>query len=339
MNTLIISSLSELREYHQKNTDNPESKFKAMAYSKAIQALKQYFKTMPEEIESAEEISGIKGIGPKMSNKIDELIQTGKIIELEEIRKTKPKKSTKQQTLEEFQKVYAIGPANAKKLYEEHGIHSMNALVKESKKKNSILTHAQKVGIRYMEPLQERIPRKYIEAVTNKINQIMQETLGDCYEMVTAGSYRRGKAESGDVDLMICNNGEFTLQGLAEILIGFGIVVEILALDKKKFMGVGTLTGTKDKQRFYHLDVYMVQRENWWPALVTHTGPKELNTQMRAKAASMGMRLSDQGLVVVKSTKKTAEQTTEQTTKKVKLKSEKDLFDVLEMKYEKPTNR
>ena len=22
----------------------------------------------------------------------------------------------------------------------------------------------------------------------------------------------------------------------------------------------------------------MVERENWWPALVTHTGPKELNT-------------------------------------------------------------
>ena len=327
MNKLIVSSLSELREYHQHNTQNPESKFKAMAYSKAIQALTQYFKTMPEEIESSEEISDIKGIGPKMSSKIDELIQTGKILELEEIRKTKPKKSTKQQTLEEFQKVYAIGPANAKKLYEEHEIHSMNQLVKESKKKNSILTHAQKVGIRYMEPLQQRIPRKYIEAVTQRINEIIQETFGSCYEMVTAGSYRRGKAESGDVDLMICNNGAFSLEELTEVLIGFGIVKEILALDKKKFMGVGTLMGTKDKQRFYHLDVYMVQRENWWPALVTHTGPKELNTQMRAKAASMGMRLSDQGLINIESKKK------------VLIKSEKDLFEILEMRYEKPTNR
>ena len=327
MNKLIVRSLSELREYHQNNTENPESKFKAMAYSKAIQALTQYFKTISEDIESSEEISGIKGIGPKMSNKIDELIQSGKNLELEEIRKTKPKKSSKQQILEEFQKVYAIGPANAKKLYEEHKIQNMNGLVKESKKKNSILTHAQKVGIRYMEPLQERIPRKYIEAVAKRINQIMQETLGSCYEMVIAGSYRRGKAESGDVDLMICNNGAFSLHELAELLIGYGVVVEVLALDKKKFMGVGTLTGTKDKQRFYHLDVYMVERENWWPALVTHTGPKELNTQMRAKAASMGMRLSDHGLINIESKKK------------VMMKSEKDLFEILEMKYEIPTKR
>ena len=48
---------------------------------------------------------------------------------------------------------------------------------------------------------------------------------------------------------------------------------------------------------------------------------------MRAKAASMGMRLSDHGLI------------DQASKKKIKMNSEKDLFDLLEIKYEIPTKR
>ena len=51
---------------------------KAMA-QQSYSGINTIFQTISEDIESSEEISGIKGIGPKMSSKIDELIQSGKI--------------------------------------------------------------------------------------------------------------------------------------------------------------------------------------------------------------------------------------------------------------------
>jgi len=69
----------------------------------------------------------------------------------------------------------------------------------------------------------------------------------------------------------------------------------------------------------------MVTATNWWAALVTHTGPKDLNTMMRSRAISMGMKLSDQGLF--------------KGDRKIKISSERELFKKLDMDYIIPVER
>ena len=140
------------------------------------------------------------------------------------------------------------------------------------------------------------------------------------FKIMTAGSYRRGKSSSGDMDIMLCSDN-FLLSEAIEVLISRGLIIDILALDKKKFMGVAQIPGNDP----FRIDIFMVSKENWWVAMVTHTGPKELNKQMRTIATTMGMKLSDQGL--------------KKGTEKIPIKSEADLFRKLNMEPIKPTKR
>jgi DNA polymerase/3'-5' exonuclease PolX len=313
MNKSIIENLTELKNYYQQEQD----KFRTIAYTKAINAIRN----IKEPITNVEQLSNTKGIGPKITAKINQLIQDGNIKTLESIhRKEDP---IRKNVLNDFLTIYGIGPVAAAKLYDVHKIKSLTALKNASQNDPNLLTAAQKVGLRHREALLRRIPRDFINTFQYTVSYCLHSAFNDTFKLQTAGSFRRGKKDSGDIDIML-QSTFFTLKEAVEVLIAYGVVTDILALDVKKFMGIGTCPGVKDSVPF-RLDIFMVDETNWWTALVTHTGPKELNTEMRAKAASLGMKLSDQGLT--------------KGTKKLSVKSEKDLFKKLGMKYIIPTER
>ena len=313
MNDLIISQLTELRNHFQIEKE----KFRAIAYTKAITAIKN----IKEPIVSTDQLIGVKGIGEKIRQKIDQLLNDGVIKQLASIQAKQDPKRIK--TIEVFQTIYGIGPVAAEKFYDDHGLHSLRELEEASENDPTLLTNAQKIGLRYREDLLQRIPRDFINIFQFTVTYCLNNAFGETFKLQTAGSFRREKATSGDIDIMI-QSDNFGLHDAVEVLISYGVVTDILALDKKKFMGIGVCRGKPEVVPF-RLDIFMVDKSNWWPALVTHTGPKDLNTIMRARAASLGMKLSDQGLW--------------KGDRKIRITSERDLFRKLDMDYIEPTKR
>jgi len=305
MNDEIISQLAALRNYYQ----TEKEPFRALAYAKAITAIKN----ISTPITSINQLTGIKGIGPKITQKIDQLITDGKIQKLVSIQAKQDPKRIK--TITEFLTIYGIGPIAAAKLYDQSNIKTLKQLTLESTRNPTLLTAAQKIGLRYREALMKRISREFINTFQFTVTYCLNETFGETFRLQTAGSFRREKPTSGDIDIMI-ESVVFDLRGVVEVLISYGLVTDVLALDSKKFMGVACCRGSCEP---FRLDIFMVNAENWWTALVTHTGPKDLNTMMRARAASMGMKLSDQGLFKGE--------------RKIKIESEKALFKKLNIPY------
>ena len=286
--------------------------FRAMAYGKAATTIGK----LDFVIQSVDQLEGIKGIGTSIRDKISQILENGMI----ENNPVDTKDTVRSKMLTLFQTIHGIGPAAAKKLYDVEKITTLDKLKTQNRKDPNLLTHAQKIGLKYREEFLNRIDRSVIRECENMIKSILNEYFVQEFKIMTAGSYRRGKSSSGDMDIMLSSE-TFLLSEAIEVLISRGLIIDILALDKKKFMGVAQIPGNDP----FRIDIFMVSKENWWVAMVTHTGPKELNTQMRTIAATMGMKLSDQGL--------------KKGTEKIPIKSEADLFWKLNMEPIKPTKR
>ena len=321
MNHTIVDIFEQLyRRY--RDVGQHHDKIRAMAYNKAIAILKKYPETMKSggDVRNWARQNDMKGIGDKIVNKIDEIIATQNLHTLDLLKKDEDPKRVKM--IDIFQTIHGIGPANAVRLYDIEKIHTIKQLERLVTNDSDILTHAQRIGIKYREVLLERIPYNQIYLFQFTIAYCLNKQFGETFKIQTAGSFRRKKATSGDIDIML-QSDSFTLDDAIRVLQRHGIVLDVLAVKDKKFMGVATCPGQTTNP--FRLDIFMTTKENWWAALVTHTGPKELNTMMRARAGDMGMKLSDQGLT--------------RGDTKISIKSEKALFQKLNMVYVIPTDR
>jgi len=305
----IINNLKIILDYEkiQGNT------FKINSYNKAIGILELYDK----EITLVEDIKELKGIGDKTKEKIKEFIQTGKMKIIDEIQKDEKYILNKK-----LNNVYGIGPAKIKEL-----VKVINNFDELSLEENShLLNDKQKIGIKYYDDLEKRIP--YSEGVKhyNIINSIIKEISSNIeFEMV--GSYRRKNKDMGDIDILIKENDTFQLKELINKLIEKKYIVETLANGKKKFMGICKLS-QKDFGR--RIDIIISEKKHYYFTLLYFTGSYQFNIIMRRKALQMGLSLSEYGLTDVKTNKFI--DTTD-------VNSEKDIFKKLEMEYVKPENR
>ena len=75
----------------------------------------------------------------------------------------------------------------------------------------------------------------------------------------------------------------------------------------------------------HRIDIRFVPYKSWYSAILYFTGSKELNKKMRMIAKSMGYILNEYGLFNKK--------------KMIEIKSEKDIFTILNMEYIDVKNR
>jgi len=280
-------------------------KFKAKAYSQAVQAIKKY----PHQIKSGKEAQQIKGVGKSIAEKIDIIIKTGSLPQVEQ-------QSTKSKAISELANVWGIGPIKAKQLYES-GIHSIEDL----KKQQHLLNNQQQIGLKYHEELQLKIPRKMIEKLDHLIHEILPQEI----KVIIAGSYRRGAANSGDVDILISPmDTNITLKDIVDILKIAGIITDILSQGPSKAL---TIAHLPPDSHHFRMDLEFVPYDEWGASLLYFTGSKEFNIKMREKAHTLEYTLNQHGLVDNKT--KTI----------LKFDNEKAIFDELGMDYLEPQNR
>lgn len=288
---------------------------RAIAYRKAKQAITNYI----PQINNIEDIKGLKGIGPTIQEKLQQLISTGKIDLLEQEKEYDA-------LLETFTKIYGVGPKHSKKLVDA-GITNIEML---RERQDEFLNDTQKLGLQYYEDINMRIPRAEINIYKHEFTKLFDEAKDETkqsdahFEIV--GSYRREAENSGDIDVIVTGDDKSVFSVFIDKLVDNGIILHKLTDGVKqiKILVIGHLPGKPARR----VD-FMYSPPSEFPfALLYFTGSQLFNTAMRQLALDMEYTMNEHRLEHTK------------TKEHVKnIKDEKDIFKFLKVKYVEPKNR
>ncbi|XP_068987253.1 DNA polymerase beta-like isoform X2 [Bombus flavifrons] len=302
--------LMELANYERNVSNNI---YKYNAYRKAASTLS----TLSERVKSGQEARKLPGIGEKIAKKIDEFLNTGKLQKLEDINKDESNVAINLLT-----RVSGIGPTKAKELVDS-GIKTLDDLKKHQEK----LNHHQKIGLKYFEDFEKGIPRKEIEQIEKIIEDSIVK-LNKEYIITICGSYRRGKEESGDIDVLLTHPRYTSKEKESKKKTSLKDVVE--CLEKRKLIGVCQIP-SNNKKPFRRLDIRFTPYDQYYCAVLYFTGNDLFNKSMRAHALEKNYTLNEYTLkrLTPEGTPGEAE----------KIACEEDIFRILKLPYKEPKDR
>ncbi|XP_077999246.1 DNA polymerase beta-like [Glandiceps talaboti] len=316
--------LTDLANY-EKNVSRAMHKYNV--YRKAASVLSKH----PTRIKSGKEARKLEGIGEKIEKKIDEFIATGKLQKLEKI-----KADDKSMAINELTRVTGIGPAAARKLVVDDGIMSIDELKKHTDK----LNHHQKIGIKHFEDFEVRIPRAEMDRLNTEIQKYVKN-IDDEYIATICGSYRRGKASSGDIDILL-THPSFTsetskkpelLKKAVKTLEDAKFITDTISFGDTKYMGVCKLPKEEDgtEHLFRRIDIRILPHDQYFCGILYFTGSDIFNKDMRSKALEEGFTLNEYSIRPVGSTGVPGEP--------LPVSSEEDIFDYIGMDFLEPSGR
>ena len=303
VNKEISSVLYEIGMYY--DLSNDEYRKKAFLNGAEI------ISNLEDEVDSSDDIKNIPGIGKSISEVVDEFLTTKNVKRLDQLR---DKHKNEMATFQYFQSFYGIGPATALKLVRA-GYTELPQIYDD---RDKLLTKAQQIGIYWRNHITVRIPRKEMNIINQKISDVLDH---NNVNWVMAGSYRREEPSSGDIDLLIEDTDEITIDKIYELLGSY--IPDVLAKGKKKLAGIFRLS---DEYWGHRIDILMFKKENWAFALMHFTGSGQFNKLMRNRAKSFGWKLSEYNLI-------------DENGNKIVVNDEKDIFEALKVKYLEPIER
>ena len=288
--------------------------FRGRAYSKAKEALILH----KGSIVNKEDLAGIRGIGKTIIAKFQEFKETGTLQALEKEKKN---------PMFVFTNVYGIGPKKAKELVKTYNVTTIAEL---RERKDELLNDVQKKGLKYYEDILKRIPRSEIEKYDKTLHGLFDLVKKEDSKMQIVGSYRRGKQNSGDIDIIITdkNNEETVFINFINKLIEHNILIEVLSRGSVKCLGVSKIRNKPARR----IDFMFSPKNEFAFAILYFTGSKEFNTVMRQRALDLGYSMNEHGFTKMVDGKKT--------TKLNKyFPDEQSIFKFLGMQYKDPTER
>lgn len=303
----IIKNLKILEEYETLN----KQPFKARAYNKVISSIE----LSTDSHDTFESFSNIKGIGDKIKDKIKEYFETGKMIAVENALKDKTFSLKRN-----LSNLYGVGPVKIIEIMKK--VNSFEEL----KANPEILNDKQKIGLKYYDDMLQRIPMSEGKKHYSIINKIFNKTYSNI-EFELVGSYRRKNIDMGDIDILIKNRPDLELKNLINELKSSNYIIETLANGKNKFMGLCKIAPALPARR---IDILIADPSYYYFALLYFTGSYQFNIYMRRIALQKKLSLTEYGFK--DKNKKIIDTTAD-------IKTEKDIFEYLEIPYVLPENR
>jgi len=310
-------SILEMLEVLRKKEVAAKQPFKAKAYATVAKNIA----LIGTPIRTMDDLKDVKGIGDKIGKKIEELMVTGKVKEVDNANKNE-----NTEIITNLMTVHGIGPAKAKALVEDHGIKSIEDL----EQKQELLNDKQKIGLKYVRDFQERIPRKEMDVHSELLAKSIV-SIDNSFEFQITGSYRRQAASSGDIDILITHkddpaNVEELFKSVVDKLKKDGYITDVFAEGGKKCLAVCRLKRYKHYRR---IDLLYTNKKEYPFAVLYFTGDAGFNVAMRSYCLSKGLSLSEHGLK-------------DETTGKfidTDIDTEKDIFAYLGLEYVEPKDR
>lgn len=305
---------------------------RSFSYYKAIPVIEK----LPFKIGSVDQVKHLPAIGKSMQDHIHEIVTTGRFSKLEHFEQDEKVRSV---TL--FGEVWGIGPATALKLYEKG-----HRILDDLKNEDS-LTSSQRLGLKYFDDIKKRIPRNEVKDMEMLLQRVGEDILPGVL-IVCGGSYRRGKASCGDLDIIITHPDGESHKGFLSKYVQYLKNIKFLREDLifsvhstegtdsgvDTYFGLCTYPGREQRHR---IDFKVYPRSIYAFGIIAWTGNDVLNRRLRLLAESKGYRLDDTGLFLV--TMSTSAKRGTKSIASVNLKTEKEVFDFLGFPWLEPHER
>lgn len=285
-NAAVSRVLREIADGLEIEGENP---FRVRAYRNAAQSLENLSEPVAEVAARGgrEALVALPGVGESIAAKILEMLETGKLAQLEEVRKEIPEE------LSRLLKVTGLGPKKLHLLHEELGVSDVDDLERALHDGSALRLPG--FGERSVEKLlravgQFRARQKgrfrlseaepYAEALVAYLEKV--RGVG---RVAVAGSFRRRKETVGDLDVLCtASNGKSVMEAFA----GFDPVEEVLLSGPTK-TSVRLANGLQ-------VDLRVVEEVAFGAALHYFTGSKEHNIALRGLAREKGYKVSEYGV-------------------------------------------
>jgi DNA polymerase/3'-5' exonuclease PolX len=305
--------------------DKLKYSYKLKSISKSLEVIRN----IKFVIKSGSELKSYKRIGKGTIRRIDEILETGSLAEVHEADIT----GKHMQYVDELMKIFGIGRVKAYELYTKHNIKSIDELKQAVKSGNVELPESVIKGIQYVDKIKNNIPRTEMDNIYIKLLDIGRK-LDPEMDIRMCGSYRRESPTSGDIDIIISHPSIIT-KSQSEQSNLMSKYIELLKVEKfiidsftsidvlTKYMGVCKLN---DSSLLRRIDIRFIPQESYYTGLLYFTGSGDFNRRMRSVALSMGYTLNEYRLLGSDN-------------KEFAVKSEKEIFDLLNMEYVEPKYR
>lgn len=288
--------------------------FRTKAYRRAAHTI-ETLSVDVADIREDGKLEELPGIGKHIEEKIEEILDTGKLQYLENLRKEYPL------DLDSLMAVEGLGPKKIKLLYHELGIKNLDDLEREGKRHH----------IRRLKGMGAKTEAKILQNIEFARKSTGRQLLGDVLPLAhelkkrinslesveqvkIAGSIRRRKETVGDIDVLtVTNHPEEVMDYFAHM----DVVDEIIVKGHSKST-VRLFNGMD-------ADIRVFKEDDFGSALIYFTGSRELNIQLRKIAISQKMKLNEYGVF--------------RGDVRLASKTESDVFQALGMEYIPPELR
>ncbi len=283
-NSRIADIFDELGDLLEFQGSNP---FRVRAYRTAARVIRD----LPEPVSAVladpqRKLTDLEGIGADLAAKIETLVETGELPQLQELLAQVPA------TVLDIMRVPGLGPKKAALLYKELGIANLSQLqaaceagqVRQLKGFAAKTEQAILHGIRIAAAANERVYWAGADEVAQEVRQHL-ETCPSIQQLEFAGSYRRGKETVGDLDVLVVSSDVEEVMNRFATLPDLG---DLIARGETK-MSIRTHKGLQ-------IDLRVVPAESFGAALQYFTGSKEHNVIVRGLAKQRGLKINEYGV-------------------------------------------
>lgn len=285
-NADVAAALNEIAELLELKN---ESTFRIRAYENAARTLG----AMPEDVRdlvSRGELTKVRGIGEAIAQKVDELLTTGHIQYLDQLRQEFP------DGVRALLAVPGVGPSLARRVYKELGVQTLDELrvAAEDGRLASLPGLGEKSAQNVILAL-GRVNKRDSRISIGKALPLVEELIaalrasGTVEDLTAAGSLRRWSPTIGDIDIIGTSSQP---EEVMDAFIHFPQVARVLAHGPTKT----SILSDNGLQ----VDLRIVDAEAFGSLLQHFTGSKDHNVELREYALRLGLTLNEYGITSVK---------------------------------------
>ncbi len=260
--------------------------FRVRAYRNAARTVSTLSDNIADRVEAGDDLTEMEGIGDDLAAKIEEIVKTGDLKQLEEIEQRTPPE------LAEMLNVAGLGPKRVQTLYQQLDITSM-AELREAAEAHSIReleglgkTIEQKI-LDDLQDMDQQETRTQLNVAEERVDPLVEylKAIEGIDRVTVAGSYRRRKETVGDLDILATGSD-------GERIIDHFVDYE----DVETILSQGETRSSVELRSGLQVDLRVVASESYGAAMLYFTGSKAHNIALRNMALDQDMKINEYGV-------------------------------------------
>lgn len=303
-NSDVADIFNEVADLLEIEGGNP---FRVRAYRDAARTVGGHSRRVTEMVQEGEDLSELPGVGKDLAAKIQEIVETGTLSQVEEL------EERVDPGLRELLGLPGLGPERVRELHERLGVNNLDELEEATRegKVSDIPGFGEKTEQSILEAIEEgsarekRVKLSVAEQTVRSLEEYL-DGIEEIGEAAIAGSYRRRQETVGDLDV-VASSGKS-----AEVIEQF-----VEYEDVRKVVSKGKTRASVELRSGLQADLRVVPKVSFGAALLYFTGSQPHHVALREMAQKKKLKINEYG--VFKGEKRVAGKTEAEVYKKLGL--------------------